>query len=315
MVLLMASATYCVSATAEEASSIEKRASPPISESLWEQLPAHPRLFANDARISSLKVQSDKVSKDLLGLLKNAAEIHLTADKIVYPTGRTFKFDAVRNAQGRILTLALSYRIFGDDRYLNRAKAELLQLAESPDWCPSHFIDVGEASFAAGEGLDWLYNFLTVEERSVIAQGIIKNALEPSLSFKENEVGELTGNFNHNPVNNGGLIAGALAVAEREPQLARKVVERAIKFLPIAVEPTRPMVRIPKDPPIGRMAPRFMYLPWKHSGRFSTLLVDSKNSPACWSQSTLSPKCGGLLGMITISVMRHPPPRLKSLTA
>ena len=248
MVLLMASATYCVSATAEEASSIEKRASPPISESLWEQLPAHPRLFANDARISSLKVQSDKVSKDLLGLLKNAAEIHLTEDKIVYPTGRTFKFDAVRNAQGRILTLALSYRIFGDDRYLNRAKAELLQLAESPDWCPSHFIDAGEASFAAGEGLDWLYNFLTVEERSVIAQGIIKNALEPSLSFKENEVGELTGNFNHNPVNNGGLIAGALAVADREPQLARKVVERAIKFLPIAVEPYAPDGSYPEGP-------------------------------------------------------------------
>ncbi|MBC7979354.1 MAG: heparinase II/III family protein, partial [Armatimonadetes bacterium] len=62
------------------------------------------------------------------------------------------------------------------------------------------------------------------------------------------EVGELTGNFNHNPVNNGGLIVGALAIAELQPQLARKVVERAIKFLPLAAEPYAPHGSYPEGP-------------------------------------------------------------------
>ncbi|NQX00407.1 hypothetical protein HQ447_07085, partial [bacterium] len=155
--------------------------SPAISDTRWEQLPSHPRLFANEARVAALKLQDDEVSKNLLGLLKNSAENHLTADRIVYPEGRTFKFDAVRNAQGRILTLALGYRIFGDERYLIRAKAELLQLAELPDWCPSHFIDVGEASLAAGIGLDWLYDSLTEAERTKVSDSIVRNALEPSL--------------------------------------------------------------------------------------------------------------------------------------
>ncbi len=219
-----------------------------VTETDWNKLPAHPRLFGDNARIVSLKSQNDDVTKNLLVLLKNAAEKHLMAEKLVYPTGRTFKFNAVRSAQGRILTLALSFRIFNDKRYLDRARAELLQLAELPDWCPSHFIDVGEASLAAGIGLDWLYDHLSVEERDKVAQSIVKNALEPSLLFKETETGELNGNFNHNPVNNGGLITGALAIAEREPALARKVVERAVKFLPIAAEVYAPHGSYPEGP-------------------------------------------------------------------
>ncbi|MBC7827141.1 MAG: hypothetical protein H7122_05310, partial [Chitinophagaceae bacterium] len=217
-----------------------KNGSTCLTDASWNKLPDHPRLFTSKKRLALLKMQKDETSKDLFILLKSEAEKHLKAERLVYPTGKTFKFTANRSAQGRILTLALSYHIFGDKRYLTRAKAELIQLAELPDWCPSHFLDVGEACLAAGIGLDWLYNELTEEERAKVAHAIVENALKPSLLFDENEVGELTGNFNHNPVNNGGLMVGALAVAEREPLLSRKITDRAIKFLPIAAAPYAP---------------------------------------------------------------------------
>ena len=103
-----------------------------LTDENWHKLSKHPRLFAKNARIAAIKLQKDDVSKQLLAFLKQDAEQKLLADKIVYPsTG--FKFGAVRNVQGRILTLALSYRIFGDKRYLERAKAELMQLADLPD--------------------------------------------------------------------------------------------------------------------------------------------------------------------------------------
>lgn len=210
---------------------------PKMSEHLtdadWKNLPAHPRLFASDARIALLKLQNDEVSKDLLLLLKNDAERTLKAKKIEYPsTG--FKFGAVRNVQGRILTLGLAYRVFGDKRFLDRAKAELMQLAELPDWCPTHFLDVGEATLAAGVGLDWLYNELTPAERDMVTHAIIKNGINPSLDVKESNENKswLNGNFNWNPVCNGGLLVGALAIHDSEPKLARQIVERSIKYLP-----------------------------------------------------------------------------------
>ncbi|MBC7845613.1 MAG: heparinase II/III family protein [Flavobacterium sp.] len=203
------------------------------SEKQWKNIPAHPRLFANNSRIESLKLQNDEVSKELLLLLKNNAEKTLKSAKIEYPaTG--FKFSEVRNVQGRILTLGLAYRVFGDKRYFERAKAELMQLAELPDWCPTHFLDVGEATLAAGVGYDWLYNDLTPAERETITQAIIKNGINPSLDAKESNENKswLNGNFNWNPVCNGGLLVGALAIYESEPKLARQIVERSIKYIP-----------------------------------------------------------------------------------
>ena len=208
---------------------------PCITTAQWQKLPAHPRLFANDARIAALKLQKDSVSKTLLLLLKQDAEKTLLADKIVYPT-EGFKFGAVRTVQGRILTLSLSYRVFGDNRYLERAKAELMQLVELPDWCPSHFLDVGEATLAAAVGLDWLYKELSAAERAKISQAIVKNGIIPSLDVKEsnNNTSWLNGNFNWNPVCNGGLLVGALAIYETESELARQIVERSIKYIPFA---------------------------------------------------------------------------------
>lgn len=203
------------------------------NEEQWNNIPVHPRLFGNNSRIEALKLQNDEVSKALLLLLKNNAEQTLKSAKIEYPiTG--FKFGAVRNVQGRILTLGLAYRVFGDKRYFERAKAELLQLAELPDWCPTHFLDVGEATLAAAVGYDWLYHDLTPAERETVTQAIIKNGIKPSLDAKESNENKnwLNGNFNWNPVCNGGLLVGALAIYEKEPQLARQIVERSIKYLP-----------------------------------------------------------------------------------
>jgi hypothetical protein len=203
------------------------------SDKQWKRISAHPRLFANIARIEALKQQNDEVSKALLLLLKNNAEKTLISEKIEYPsTG--FKFGAVRNVQGRILTLGLAYRVFGDKSYLERAKAELMQLCELPDWCPNHFLDVGEATLAAAVGYDWLYNELSPDNRETVKQAILNNGINPSLDVKESDVNKswLNGNFNWNPVCNGGLLAGALAIYESEPKLAREIVERSIKYMP-----------------------------------------------------------------------------------
>jgi hypothetical protein len=42
------------------------------------------------------------------------------------------------------------------------------------------------------------------------------------------------GDFNWNQVCHSGLVVGALAIAEREPELARRIVDRAVRYVPKA---------------------------------------------------------------------------------
>lgn len=197
------------------------------SDEAWRNLPPHPRLFANAARIEALKAQSDEVSRQLLELLNYETEKKLTLGPIDYPaTG--FLMSQMRNVQGRILGLALSYRLTGDKRFFVRARDELLRLADLPEWRPSHFLDVGEAALAAGVGYDWLHDGLTPTERERVAAAIVRNAILPSLEVQDVPHSWLRGDFNWTQVCHGGVVVAALAIAEREPSLARQVTERAI---------------------------------------------------------------------------------------
>ncbi|RYC70979.1 heparinase II/III domain-containing protein [Spirosoma sordidisoli] len=229
-------------------------------------LPAHPRLLANAARFAELKTQNDTVSQRLKIYIQHEAERLLTAPEIVYPT-TGFKFSQMRTVQGRIITLAMNYRLTGDKRYLNRARQELVQLATLPDWAPNHFLDVGEGALAAGIGLDWLYDDLTPDERNQLTQAIVKNALLPSLNVAEGNGSWVDGDFNWTQVCHGGLTVGALAIAEREPELATKIINRAIKNVPHAGAVYAPDGAYPEGPSY-----------WSYGTTFHVLLIEALRS-------------------------------------
>ena len=231
-----------------------------------QHVPDHPRLFANAARFVKVKNQTDSVSRQLRTYIRQTAEQTLTAEQIVYPS-KGFKFGPMRTVQGRILTLAMSYRLTGDERFLNRARQELLQLAALPDWAPNHFLDVGEGALAAGIGLDWLYAELTPDERDQIARSIVKNALLPSLEVTEGNGSWVDGDFNWTQVCHGGLTVGALAIAEREPELARQIINRAIKNLPHAGAVYAPDGAYPEGPSY-----------WSYGTTFHVLLIEALRS-------------------------------------
>lgn len=203
-------------------------AAQPPDERDWENLAPHPRLFANEARFAAIKKQNDTVSVQLRELVAARANRALGAAPVEYPPVG-FLFAPAREVQGRILALALHYRLTGDTRCRERAREELLRLAALPEWRPSHFLDVGEAALAAGVGFDWLHDDLTPAEREIVAAAIVRNAIKPSFEAQPGAGSWVNGDFNWTQVCHGGVVVGALAIAEREPALARQVVERAIK--------------------------------------------------------------------------------------
>ena len=138
-----------------------------LPQSVWTQLSPHPRLFANGARWQALtqQVRQDPVSQRLFSVVRDTAERLLDQPPVDYRDTGAFWHGPMRQAQGRIFALAFTYRITGDDRFLNRARLEMQTLAELPNWYPQHFLDTAEGALGMAIGLDWLHDALPVEHR------------------------------------------------------------------------------------------------------------------------------------------------------
>lgn len=135
----------------------------------WAKLPPHPRLFARPEKWESLKAQvvNDPVSQRLFALIKERAENVLTLPSLDLPSKGINLHGPMRQMQGRIAGLAMTYRLTGDARFLTRARQEMKELAETPHWRPGHFLSCSEATVAMAIGLDWLYDEVTPAERDV----------------------------------------------------------------------------------------------------------------------------------------------------
>ena len=170
-----------------------------------------------------------------------------------------------REALRRLFYLSYAWRMTGATKYRDRAERELLAIASFSDWNPSHFLDVGEMTMAAAIGLDWLYDTLPDTTRSRVREAILKKGLEPSLDPRVN--GWLTSANNWNQVCNAGMGYGALAIFEHHPQLARQVLNRAIKTV------ARPMGEYAPD---GAYPEGYNY--WGYGTNFNVLLISALES-------------------------------------
>lgn len=130
----------------------------------------------------------------------------------------------------RVCMCSYMYLLSGDEMYARRAEKEMLSAANYTDWNPKHFLDVGEMTTALAIGYDWLYDWLSPESRKVIEDAIIEKGLLAS----DNKRWWSRSHNNWNQVCNGGLVMGALAVYERDPELAQKVIKDALAGNPNA---------------------------------------------------------------------------------
>jgi len=229
-------------------------------------LPAHPYLFASPADWDQLRhrVTADPVSDRLFATIRANADALLDSPLMaLVKEGR--RLLPIRSSQGRIFFLAMTARLTEDPRYARRAIDEMLHLAAAPDWNPSHFLDAAEAALALGTGYDWLHENLTPAERTLIEDAIISKALIPSFAILDGKpLWWITTHNNWNQVCHGGLTAGAVAIARRDPELARRVVDRAIANLHLSAAAYGPDGSYPEGPSY-----------WGYGTTFHVLLIEA----------------------------------------
>lgn len=201
----------------------------------------HPRLlFTHEDQIRIQKLaEQNEFLKRIIDRLETGAETMLAKPNVEYKLVGPRLLGESRQCVSTVLTCAMAYRLTGDKRFAERAKAEMLTAAAFQDWHPPHFLDVAEMTTAVAVGYDWLYDYLTPDERATLRNAIVHFGLDPAKKFYPDK-GWAVADYNWNQVCNGGMTLGALAIAEDEPALSREIVSDAVRSIPLAMASYKP---------------------------------------------------------------------------
>jgi hypothetical protein len=200
-----------------------------------ESLPAvrseHPRLFLLDRDIPAIrvKIQRDAFAKADFDeiLARGEAMLAMPVHRYELNGPEHTLLTTSRDVEDRVFTLAGLYRITGEKRFAERATKEMLAAAAFPDWYPPHFLDTAEMTAALAVGYDWLYSFLSADQRATIRTALVNKGLDPWIA-NIGPKGRLEHQYNNwAQVCNGGETLGALALADVEPEKARIIIDHS----------------------------------------------------------------------------------------
>lgn len=202
----------------------------------------HQRLYLRPGRVSTL-LDASRTDAFLSRLIR---ALVAESERIVSEPPADFRIVGPRMLKQcqtilkRVSRLALAGLLTEDGRFARRAVAELLNAAAFPHWNESHFLDTAELCNAFAIGYDWLYPRLSDPERRAIRTALVEKGLRPGLRAHESDTWWTSCHHSWNLVCNGGLLAGALALADEESGLCETMVETAVRKLPLAMRTYSP---------------------------------------------------------------------------
>ena len=228
------------------------------------KLPDHPRLLLLKGEEEAIKhtIGADKTWNKLhQAILTESDALIDTAPLERIQIGRRL-LDKSREGLRRLFYLAYAWRMTHNEKYRARAEKELVALSAFSDWNPTHFLDVAEMTMAVSIGYDWLYNDLSEPVRLIIKEAILKKGIEPSFDTKYNSWLKATHNWNQ--VCNAGMTYGALAIYEDQPELAKRVINRAIESVALPMGDYNPDGAYPEG-----------YSYWGYGTSFNVMLISA----------------------------------------
>ncbi|MCB0732323.1 MAG: heparinase II/III family protein, partial [Ignavibacteriae bacterium] len=137
-----------------------------------------------------------------------------------------------REMLNRTTLFGVIYMMEKDSKILKRINDELVTVCKFSDWNPSHYLDVAEMSTAVAFALDWTAGDLPDSTKELALNALIEKGINPSY---EKPQGWINGTHNWNQVCNGGMIAASIAIAEKDPELAAKTINRSLEGMPHAL--------------------------------------------------------------------------------
>lgn len=182
----------------------------------------HPRLMIDAQGFKDLKerVTTGRFTHKTLTKLHN--EVIARAGRTVDTNRKFTTTDDNYMIVDNLVTCAYAYRMTGHTKYLTKVRNDLDVLCSFSHWDYTN-LSHGEISLAAAIAYDWLYYDLTLEERKMVRRAISNKVLLPWRTY---EGTKHKGNWNS--IKTSGVICAALAVYEKDKNLARTIIEKAV---------------------------------------------------------------------------------------
>jgi hypothetical protein len=202
---------------------------------------SHPRLILNAAneKLVREKLKTDPAVKNYFAAMKLNADQILKKDLLVRKLEGRRLLGVSREMLYRMTVLSMVYRIEQKSAILKRINDEVTAVCNFSDWNPSHYLDVAEMSMAVAIAIDWTGNSLPGKTVQLAKTSLIEKGIKPSFNDK-NTPGWVSGTNNWNQVCNGGMIAAAITIAEKDPELAAKTISRSLNGMPSALKQYAP---------------------------------------------------------------------------
>ena len=135
----------------------------------------------------------------------------------------------------RVTVHGLLYRLSGERRFADRLWREVETALAYPTWNPAHFLDAAEMLLAISFAYDWAFDEWTPAQRTAMREAMRERVMRRGLEIYETRAGLsaffVTSTANWSSVCNAGLLAGALALAEDEPDLGSRILAHALASL------------------------------------------------------------------------------------
>lgn len=235
---------------------------------------AHPRLMATDDDFKRIKknLKTDENLKRWYKSLRTETNKVLQEPTVKYELSDGVRLLPVsRLVLKRTINLAMMYRLTGDEKYADRAWKELKTVADNkqfPNWNPKHFLDTAEMTNAVAIGYDWLYDYLSMEQREMLRKALVEKGLQPALQVYKGtaNASEITTSWksttdNWNTVSNAGIAMGALAIGDESPEieaLSGEILQYAMKSIKKSLDVYAKDGGMPEGPSYWRYATSYI---------------------------------------------------------
>ena len=141
-----------------------------------------------------------------------------------------------REVINRMVILGSAWQITGEKKYAERAWLELENVCGYDDWCTGHFLATAEMAFAVSIGYDWLFDYLTQEQKDLLAEKTLEYAVTPALSKNYLKNWFTWSKNNWNSICYGGIGIACMTFSEYFPDEAAEFLSMCYANMPIAFE-------------------------------------------------------------------------------
>ncbi len=207
---------------------------------------SHPFVLVTEEEFERTK--TEYYAEDGDEYIKNRLDYSIAQADILIDTGfvdytkndRGEMLEPCRQALNRVTTLAGMWQITGNEDYAERCYAEIEYACNMEDWHPAHFLDTIEMTMAVTLCYDWLYDYLTEEQRDFLADNVYEKAIKPGNPNKLIKNWWSWSKVNWNTQCYGSLGIACMVFSDYFPDYAAKFLSKAYYNMPLHLESFSP---------------------------------------------------------------------------